>query len=784
MNTIESPSSSKAAMMGLGHSSLTTSLVFKPLKVPPTLPPDFQAKTWELLETSTIKILSTNFISSSNSNNPLIYSQEHLYKSVENLCINRFAEPTYKKLEMLLEKNMRLNVLGKLKDFVRECAEDLDAFIGNVLEVWSNICRQMLVIRNIFLYLDRTYVLQTVGLKSIWELGIDLFREIIIFGGGNGGDDGGIKLKLGMGILRQIECERNGELINRSNLKQIIRIYTEISIYTTQFEPLYLNSTLEFYRNLFVIDITNGESCQYYLKTVNERIKEETERCSGGASSTAGREGYLDEISRKGSVSIVMGCLVKDKVDDILKGFEDLMNSDSAEYVKTMYQLLSGVGCISNLNIKFGQYIMKYGLEIINDPNSEELINHLLKFKKRLDNHLKSSFLSDTTFQSTLKKNFENFMNHTPSNPTINISPHRPAELIAKKADVILRSKKEDEKEVEEVLEEVLCLFRFINGKDVFEAFYKKDLAKRLLLETSSSVDSEKKMLMKLREECGPGFTSRLEGMFKDIGISREIMNSLKSNAKFQEKIGKIDLYVNVLTHGFWPTYEIQKCILPDQFIQCQNAFKDFYMTRNQGRILTWQNNLGHCILKYSFDCGPKELIVSLFQTLVLLVFNEETSPTIEELLIKTGLPEKELQLVVTSLCIKTQRILIKQSRNVKVSGSGGGVVGDVYRINEGYKNERHRVRINMIQMKETKEETKKTNDEVFLDRNHSVDAAIVRIMKGKKTFGHTQLAAEVFEQLKFPIKAADFKKRVELLIEREYLERDTNDATLYRYLA
>jgi len=27
-----------------------------------------------------------------------------------------------------------------------------------------------------------------------------------------------------------------------------------------------------------------------------------------------------------------------------------------------------------------------------------------------------------------------------------------------------------------------LIIFRFINGKDVFEAFYKKDLAKRLLL--------------------------------------------------------------------------------------------------------------------------------------------------------------------------------------------------------------------------------------------------------------------------------------------------------------
>ncbi|GJT67096.1 cullin-4-like protein, partial [Tanacetum coccineum] len=34
-----------------------------------------------------------------------------------------------------------------------------------------------------------------------------------------------------------------------------------------------------------------------------------------------------------------------------------------------------------------------------------------------------------------------------------------------------------------------------IEGKDVFEAFYKKDLAKRLLLGKSASIDAEKSMI-------------------------------------------------------------------------------------------------------------------------------------------------------------------------------------------------------------------------------------------------------------------------------------------------
>jgi hypothetical protein len=44
-----------------------------------------------------------------------------------------------------------------------------------------------------------------------------------------------------------------------------------------------------------------------------------------------------------------------------------------------------------------------------------------------------------------------------------------------------------------------MVLFRYIHGKDVFEAFYKKDLAKRLLLGKSASIDSEKSMISKLK---------------------------------------------------------------------------------------------------------------------------------------------------------------------------------------------------------------------------------------------------------------------------------------------
>ena len=62
----------------------------------------------------------------------------------------------------------------------------------------------------------------------------------------------------------------------------------------------------------------------------------------------------------------------------------------------------------------------------------------------------------------------------------------------------------------------------------MFEAFYKKDLAKRLLVGKSASVDAEKSMLSKLKQECGAAFTSKLEGMFKDMELSKDVLVHFK----------------------------------------------------------------------------------------------------------------------------------------------------------------------------------------------------------------------------------------------------------------
>jgi cullin 4 len=59
-----------------------------------------------------------------------------------------------------------------------------------------------------------------------------------------------------------------------------------------------------------------------------------------------------------------------------------------------------------------------------------------------------------------------------------------------------------------------------------------------------------------------------------------------------------------------------------------------------------------------------------------------------------------------------------------------------------------------------------------------------VRIMKARKSILHQALIPQVLEQVKVPAQTADIKKRIESLIEREYMERDGKDRNRYNYLA
>jgi cullin-4 len=88
----------------------------------------------------------------------------------------------------------------------------------------------------------------------------------------------------------------------------------------------------------------------------------------------------------------------------------------------------------------------------------------------------------------------------------------------------------------------------------------------------------------------------------------------------------------------------------------------------------------------------------------------------------------------------------------------------DTFTVNANFSSPRYRVKINRIQQKETKKETKETHERVALDREFETQAAIVRIMKGKKEYAHVNLMADVINATKKrgTMTPAEIKKQID----------------------
>lgn len=104
---------------------------------------------------------------------------------------------------------------------------------------------------------------------------------------------------------------------------------------------------------------------------------------------------------------------------------------------------------------------------------------------------------------------------------------------------------------------------------------------------------------------------------------------------------------------------------------------------------------------------GNKELQVSLFQALVLLLFNVEggdnsdipwNTPdlSLEEIRTRTAIEDSELRRTLQSLACGRARVLIKNPKGRDVES------GDRFVYNANFKDKLFRIKINQIQMKET----------------------------------------------------------------------------------
>uniref|UniRef100_A0A8C7IKL8 Cullin 4A n=1 Tax=Oncorhynchus kisutch TaxID=8019 RepID=A0A8C7IKL8_ONCKI len=709
-------------------------LVIKNFKDRPKLADNYTEDTWLKLRDAVGAIQNSTSIK---------YNLEELYQAVENLCSYKVSPTLYKQLRQVCEDHVQAQI-HQFREYPLHCVL---SFLKRMNRCWQDHCRQTIMIRSIFLFLDRTYVLQNSLLPSIWDTGLELFRNHIV-------SDGAVQKRTVDGILEQIERERNGETVDRSLLRSLLGMLSDLQVIGQySFEERFLMET----DRLYAAEgqrLMQERDVPEYLHHVAHRLEEENDRVIS----------YLDQSTQKPLISNVEKQLLGEHMTAILqKGLSILLDGNRVMELALLYQLFSKVkGGLPTLLQHWRDYIKSFGGEIVGTPEKDkDMVQDLLDFKDKMDNVAQGCFNRNESFINAMKEAFEAFINNR---------PNKPAELIAKYVDCKLRAgnKEATEEEMERILDKIMIIFRFIHGKDVFEAFYKKDLAKRLLVGKSASVDAEKSMLSKLKH-------GKLSKHYMNV-LNRVVC--LPQYTQNQSEPSQLELTVNILTMGYWPSYTPMEVHLPPEMVKLQEVFKLFYLGKHSGRKLQWQPTLGHAVLKTEFKEGKKELQVSLFQTLVLLMFNEGEEFSVEEIKSATGIEEGELRRTLQSLACGKARVLNKSPRGKDIED------GDRFNFNNDFRHKLFRIKINQIQMKETVEEQVSTTERVFQDRQYQIDAAVVRIMKMRKTLGHNLLVSELYNQLKFPVKPGDLKKRIESLIDRDYMERDKESPNQYHYVA
>eukprot|EP00753_Platysulcus_tardus_P021034 PLAT8591.1.p1 GENE.PLAT8591.1~~PLAT8591.1.p1 ORF type:complete len:738 (+),score=309.97 PLAT8591.1:37-2250(+) len=719
-------------------------MVIKPFKVKPKLPADFEERTWAELLTAVRAV---------HSKLPISASREELYRSVKDLCIHKMAAGLYSKLQAVCDEH-----IGAQLEALEGQTPEHVAFLMLVEGTWKEHCEAMTLVRQIFLYLDRTYVIQSadVAVRSLFDMGLALFRKHLQA-------HVEVAAKLLAGMLHLVQRERTGEAVNRTLLRSLTRMYHSLNLYSAAFAQPLVDASRAFYAEEGV-RLMSELPPPTYLAHVQQRLAEENERVTR----------YLDASSRAPLIAVVEDELLRRHTSELLeRGFGELIDGIRLPDLTRLYALCARVDALEEMKAAWSSHIRTTGLALVKDTEREKaktLVPQLLDFRLRLRTILTDAFGNDDAFGYSTKSAME---------AVVSSRDAVLAALIAKFIDSQLRSgnKSGTEEEVEALLDRSMELFRFLGAKDMAEAHFKKDFAKRLLLSRSASRELEMSFISKLKAECGGGgTTAHLEGMLKDIDLSRDVLTQFNESAAAGSV--RMDLHVQVLTSGFWPHYNSCELKLPAHMASALSAFKTFYLQLHRGRTLTWQHTLGTCVLKARFPRGRKELAVSLFQAVVLLTFNEADTLSYEEIVAATGMEEKELKRTLLSLACGKVRVLRKEPKSRSVAAD------DVFHFNAALKQKLFRLKISSIQGKETAEERRKTKERVFRERQYAVDAAIVRIMKTRKRLAHAVLLSELFEQLRFPASPADLKRRIGSLIDREYLERDEDDPSVYVYLA
>ncbi|KAI8445956.1 Cullin, partial [Phakopsora pachyrhizi] len=715
------------------------------------------------------------------------------------------------------DQNHSLDDLMDSKDLIRaiECINPscLSEWIKRLQTAWKDWFNKLLMIRGVLIHFDRSTLIRSSKLLPIWELGLQLFRKHILESKLN-------SISISVSVCQQITLHRQFQMTKNPSIDSIRSLIRSIFI-TSGARGLenivlrpFLRATKDFYlkegsRLMVCVKIGQMEigGPGGYLLHVNKRLKAERGLIKDILEPIREKEPGLRLKVLRSAIEMVERHLILDHLEILLsdKGLMRLLDRYpdiwSVEALKVLHRLVSKLCMDARLKQSLSGWIKRTGSKILrglkhddgddngsvedcgddDDIEAEDLIvARLIEFKDRMDEIVKRCFLGDREMSNAIKEAFQSFINERPNKiPELIVRFIDQKMIESRNNDRLIKRKAKVESEEECFMNRVISLFRLIERKDLFEEFYKVKLSIRLLILRSLAlyelIDFERCLVMKLKKECGPGFTSRLETMFKDIQTSIDLSSDFNQIQSPSDSGGtEIELTVSVLTSGIWPNKVTSKAsidkgliILPKLMTESLDRFEEFYLSNHLGKRLKWLNPLGTITLNvknrkekkrgkkvkvlksFSNEEEGKELIVNVYQAIVLLVFNgikDEESVGIDLISQRTGIDKEDLKRVLKSLSAGKLKVLKETS--IKTKEDEVGRTG--YKINENF-DEDFKKLINFFyvflfyQINERTSVKKK----LIIERKLRIELMITKVLKQSKRLRMDELNSKVFEMIR-----------------------------------
>jgi len=249
-------------------------------------------------------------------------------------------------------------------------------------------------------------------------------------------------------------------------------------------------------------------------------------------------------------------CLVADHLAMLHGECASMVANDRRKDMGDMYCLLKPLQAgLSVLAETFEEHLRSVGLTALSNLKPEtahlDFVENIIVVHKKYKEIVSSVFKSDQLFLSTLDKAFTSVINHkVPGHHRTTVATCKSPELVtsiqtppvvtwrlidfthsyfpsqlAKYCDTLLKksTKGYSEVEVDEKLGQSIIIFKYIDDKDIFQKFYSRNLARRLIYQMSHSMDSEEGMINRLKAACGYEFTNKLHRMFTDVNLSQDL---------------------------------------------------------------------------------------------------------------------------------------------------------------------------------------------------------------------------------------------------------------------